>query len=321
VLEGLSQPYNEKTLPGVLLYDEAGLRLFEKITYQPDYYLTGLEIDVLSAHAAEMAESIPNGSILVELGAGALRKTAILLNALEAQKKSITYYALDLSRPELERTLLEVTGRYHYVQLRGLWGTYDDGRVWLSQLNRKEFPSVTVLWLGSSVGNMTRDEAKDFIESFGKSLIPGKDNFIVAIDGRDHPADQIRGAYDDRAGVTRGFTLNVLNALNDLTKSKSFDVKNFSYRPFYNEIKGRNEAYLFCNQTQPLTLPSEILSHAPTDSQLPPALLAGEFIRFAYSHKYNDVERKSLYTKAGATIKKEWAPRNGSAYSVSLLSF
>ena len=70
VLSGLSQPYNEKVLPGLLLYNEEGLRLFEQITYQPGYYLTGLEIDILSKYATEIANAIPDGTLLLELGAG-----------------------------------------------------------------------------------------------------------------------------------------------------------------------------------------------------------------------------------------------------------
>lgn len=70
VTTGLSSPYNEKELPSLLLYDAAGLRLFEEITYQPDYYLTGLEINILSKYAQQIADSIQDGSLVVELGAG-----------------------------------------------------------------------------------------------------------------------------------------------------------------------------------------------------------------------------------------------------------
>ena len=70
IVTGLTHPYNEKVLPGLLLYNEEGLRLFEQMTYQPDYYLTGLEIDILSKYATEIASGIPEGALLLELGAG-----------------------------------------------------------------------------------------------------------------------------------------------------------------------------------------------------------------------------------------------------------
>lgn len=89
----------------------------------------------------------------------ALRKTALVLDAIEAQKKRITYFALDLDKSELIRTLRELYGRYTHVGLAGLWGTYDDGCVWLKQFN--DCPKV-ILWLGSSVGNMTRSKNSIF---------------------------------------------------------------------------------------------------------------------------------------------------------------
>jgi uncharacterized SAM-dependent methyltransferase len=70
IVNGLSQPYNEKTLPGLLLYDEAGLGLFEKITYEPEYYLTKNEISILREHAHSIASTIADNSIVIELGAG-----------------------------------------------------------------------------------------------------------------------------------------------------------------------------------------------------------------------------------------------------------
>ena len=70
IVTGLTHSYNEKVLPGLLLYNEEGLRLFEQMTYQPDYYLTGLEIDILSKYATEIANDIPEGALLLELGAG-----------------------------------------------------------------------------------------------------------------------------------------------------------------------------------------------------------------------------------------------------------
>ncbi|KAI6126611.1 histidine-specific methyltransferase [Pisolithus sp. B1] len=265
VLAGLSKPYNEKELPGLLLYNEEGLRLFEQITYQPDYYLTGLEIDILSRHAHQIANSIPNGAILLELGAGALRKTALILDALETQEKDVTYFALDLDKPELLRTLAELNGRYTHVSLAGLWGTYDDGCTWLKQINDR--PRI-ILWLGSSV-----EEAGQFIRTFGDVLAP-RDRFIIAIDSRYHKVDSIRAAYNDRAGVTRRFALNALNNVNDLFNVDVVDVSCFDYNPYYNEILGRNEAYFRCRKETQVRVPSEtpILIHE------------GEYIRFGFSH-------------------------------------
>ncbi|KAI5998970.1 histidine-specific methyltransferase [Pisolithus orientalis] len=306
VLAGFSRPYNEKELPNLLLYNEEGLRLFEQITYQPDYYLTGLEIDILSRYAHQIADSVPDGAILLELGAGALRKTALILDALEAQGKAVTYFALDLDKPELLRTLAELKDRYTHVSLAGLWGTYDDGCTWLKQI--KERPRI-ILWLGSSVGNMTRKEAGQFIRTFGDVLAP-RDRFIIAIDSRYHKLDDIRAAYNDRAGVTRRFALNALGNINDLFNANVVDVSCFDYNPYYNEIQGRNEAYFRCLKETQFKIPSEtpILVHE------------GEYIRFAFSHKYDRVEGQMLWTAAGAYPVQEWASRDGD-YALTMLSW
>ncbi|KAI6161859.1 histidine-specific methyltransferase [Pisolithus thermaeus] len=306
VLAGLSKPYNEKELPNLLLYNEEGLRLFEQITYQPDYYLTGLEIDILSRHAHQIADSVPDGAILLELGAGALRKTALILDALEAQEKNVTYFALDLDKPELLRTLAELSSRYTHVSLAGLWGTYDDGCTWLKQINDR--PRI-ILWLGSSVGNMTRKEAGQFVRTFGDVLGP-RDRFIIAIDSRYHKVDNIRAAYNDRTGVTRRFALNALSNLNDLFNADVVDVSCFDYNPYYNEILGRNEAYFRCRKETQVRVPSEtsILIHE------------GEYIRFAFSHKYDRVEKQLLWTAAGACPVQEWGSQGGD-YTLTMLSW
>ncbi|KAI6034926.1 histidine-specific methyltransferase [Pisolithus orientalis] len=306
VLAGFSKPYNEKELPNLLLYNEEGLRLFEQITYQPDYYLTGLEIDILSRHAHQIANSVPDGAILLELGAGALRKTALVLDALETQGKDVTYFALDLDKPELLRTLAELKGRYTHVSLAGLWGTYDDGCTWLKQV--KDRPRI-ILWLGSSVGNMTRKEAGQFIRTFGDVLAP-RDRFIVAIDSRYHKLDDIRAAYNDRAGVTRRFALNALGNINDLFNANVLEVSCFDYNPYYNEIEGRNEAYFRCLKETQVKIPSEtpILVHE------------GEYIRFAFSHKYDRVERQVLWAASGAYPVQEWMSKDGD-YALTMLSW
>ncbi|KIM54499.1 hypothetical protein SCLCIDRAFT_136683 [Scleroderma citrinum Foug A] len=306
IVTGLTHSYNEKVLPGLLLYNEEGLRLFEQMTYQPDYYLTGLEIDILSKYATEIANDIPEGALLLELGAGALRKTALLLDAIEAQKKKVTYFALDLDKPELVRTLNELRGRYTHVGLAGLWGTYDDGCIWLKQFN--DCPRV-ILWLGSSVGNMTRKEAGQFIRGFGEVLSP-QDRFIIAIDTRSHSPETVRTAYNDRAGITRRFAMNALSSINDLFNAKVIDVSCFAYSPYYNEVNGRNEAYFRCLKQTQVCISSEepILIHE------------GEYIRFAYSHKYDRIERQLLWSSANARAEREWTTEKEN-YTVTMLSW
>ncbi|KAG1719153.1 histidine-specific methyltransferase [Suillus lakei] len=269
---GLARPYNEKELPILLLYDETGLRLFEELTYQPDYYITQLEFNILTKYAAEITESIPDGALFVELGAGALRKTALILDALEAQGKSITYLALDLDQSKLSRTLGELRGRYTHVQCGGL----------------------VLTSLGCSVGNMGRNEAGNLIGSFGNILKP-RDRFFLTIDTKLHDMEVIHRAYDDRSGVTRRFALNALEGLNKLSGHSGIDTSAFTYKPFYNEVKGRNEAYFQCLRSIAICLPDSA----------PVMVNEEEVIQFACSYKYYDVERQLLQSAVHACLEKE----------------
>lgn len=171
-----------------------------------EYYLTSAEIDILTIHSEKIAKEIPSGSMIVELGSGLvkkqledgvrswrqftnvhssnLRKVSILLQALEAQGKSIDYYALDLSRQELERTLAAVP-KFEHVKCYGLHGTYDDGLEWLSRPENASRPRC-IMSLGSSIGNFGRSEAAAFLKSFTAVLGQG-DTMLIGLDSCDNP--------------------------------------------------------------------------------------------------------------------------------------
>ncbi|KII95111.1 hypothetical protein PLICRDRAFT_169797 [Plicaturopsis crispa FD-325 SS-3] len=148
ILEGLTQPAGYKTLPAVVLYDERGLRLYDDITTQaPEYYLFAAEEEILKNHADEIVSAMHSHSsdnsvtdeILLELGAGTLRKTTHILSALSRTVRTpttpapITYYALDLDENELQRCLTDLANSdigallEGKVETMGMWGTYDDG--------------------------------------------------------------------------------------------------------------------------------------------------------------------------------------------------
>ncbi|CEL52053.1 Meiotically up-regulated gene 158 protein OS=Schizosaccharomyces pombe (strain 972 / ATCC 24843) GN=mug158 PE=1 SV=4 [Rhizoctonia solani AG-1 IB] len=145
IIEGLSKPAGRRSLPTLLLYNELGLRLYDDITTKaPEYYPFGCEEQILSDHADDIVRAMGaaqrGDEVVIELGAGALRKTSHFLLALARAAKpinpgeqpEISYYALDLERPELVRTLhelstsigKELSGR---VSFGGMWGTYDGG--------------------------------------------------------------------------------------------------------------------------------------------------------------------------------------------------
>jgi len=144
----------------------------------------------------------------------------------------------------------ELCGHYTHVRLAGLWGTYDNGYIWLRQFN--DCPRV-ILWLGSSVVKRhgvtvpylshpqyvaypyPTEEAGQFICGFREVLSP-QDQFIIAIDTRSHNLKAVRTAYNVRAGVTRHFAMNVLSSVYDLFNAKVVSVSCSTYSPYYNEV-------------------------------------------------------------------------------------
>nr|POE72323.1 ergothioneine biosynthesis protein 1 [Quercus suber] len=282
------KPRAEKTLPTLLLYDDAGLKLFERITYLEQYYLTRAEIEVLEKHAESIAQRIPNNAMLVELGSGNLRKVNILLQALERARKHVDYFALDLMKSELDRTLSDVPD-YQYVKVAGLWGTYDDGLAFLKTPQNAIKPKV-ILSIGSSIGNFTREDAVGFVRQFASILGPD-DALLIGIDAC-QDADRVYNAYNDQDGITHEFTMNGLRHANNLLGYEAFRDGEWEAIGEYDEEGGRHRAFVV--PTKDLTL-----------GDVP--MRKGEKVRIEESYKYNQAQSDALWTAAGVTPGTAWS--------------
>ncbi|CAN9352168.1 unnamed protein product [Alternaria alternata] len=284
----------EKKLPTLLLYDQEGLRLFEEITYQEEYYLTNAEIEVLETYADKIAERIPSNSIIVELGSGNLRKVNILLQAVDRLGKDVEYYAVDLSLPELERTFGEIpTDGYKHVKCFGLYGTYDDALEWLKTPEVEEKPK-TILWLGSSLGNFKRHEVPPFLAGFGAVLQTG-DTMLIGIDSCKDP-ERVYHAYNDCNGVTHKFILNGLKHANAIMGEKAFDIQNWEAIGEYDSQAGRHHAFV-------APLKDTVVDGVP--------IKRGEKIRIEESYKYSREEAKELWELAKLAENVVWANAKG----------
>ena len=288
----------EKTLPTMLLYSAAGLKLFEDITYLDEYYLTNTEIALLERDAAAMAARIPDNAVVLELGSGNLRKVEILLAALRAQGKTIDYYALDLDVGELRRTLGMLPAAPGSVRYRGLHGTYDDGRAWLRAAADRP---RCVLWLGSSVGNFERRAAAGFLRAFaGDALRAGSaDCMLVAIDGCKAPA-RVHAAYNDARGVTAQFILAGLAAANGILGAEHFRAAEWRYVGEWNAALARHQAYYV----------------ATADVRFDGALAGlsvrrGERVNIEYSYKFDAADARLLWDDAGLVASAQWANARG----------
>jgi L-histidine Nalpha-methyltransferase / hercynylcysteine S-oxide synthase len=186
-----------RSLPTMILYNDKGLEIFDQLTYNEDYYLTNAEIDILKRNSADIIRDyVSNGAVLIELGAGAMRKTKYLLEAIQESKKQVTYCAVDLAKDSLVQSLSPLVAAFPSIKFIGLWGTYDDSLEWTKH-NVPTLSRTIYFWLGSSIGNLTRKQAADFMTCFQKEGMNNGDLFICGIDKR-NDFDLVSLAYNDR---------------------------------------------------------------------------------------------------------------------------
>ncbi|KAI5806819.1 histidine-specific methyltransferase [Peziza echinospora] len=294
-----------RALPTMLLYDAEGLKLFERITYLDEYYLTGAEIGILEKWAGSMARRIPDGGVVVELGSGNLRKVSILLHALAAQGKSITYYALDLSRPELERTLADIPSSLPpSITCVGLHGCYDDGLKWLSTNPQVKDVQKCILWLGSSIGNFDRTDATAFLRDIAdKTMMPG-DTMLIGIDGCKIPEKVFR-AYNDSFGVSREFELNGLAHANEILGGDVFKKDEWEYVGEWNERKGRHQAVFIA--TRDVVMDEASFGRPSREIRI----RKGERVKIERSYKFDAEEVGKTWVGAGLVEGARWGCETG----------
>ena len=232
VRAGLTAP--KKELPCRYLYDAEGSALFEEICALPEYYLTRAEQEILETHAGEILASCPSDAALVELGSGSAKKTRTLIDAALAQRSTLRYMPIDISRSMLEESSRALLADYAAVEITAIAAEYRAGLRWL----RRQRDSKLVLWLGSNVGNFGRTEAARFLRGVRATMAPG-DRLLMGVDLRKSRA-VLEAAYDDAAGVTARFSLNLLARINR-ELGGHFDLDAFAHRSRWNERLGRIE--------------------------------------------------------------------------------
>lgn len=203
VREGLSG--EPKRLPPRWLYDDVGTALFDEITRLPEYYLTEAERALLAAHAAEIAE-VSGARTVVELGSGTADKTVTLLEAFAAAGLLDSFVPLDVSPDALEVAAARVRDRLPGVDVVPMEADFSGHLPAALDASPR-----MVAFLGSTIGNLYPDERRAFLEHLAGSLRPG-DSLLLGAD-LVKGADRLVAAYDDAAGITERFILNLLTVL------------------------------------------------------------------------------------------------------------
>ena len=211
---------------------------------------------------------------------------------MERAKKDIDYYALDLSRPELERTLSAVDGVYKHVRCHGLFGTYDDGLAWVKKNANLRKPKC-ILWMGSSIGNLGRTEAAEFLKGSLSEVLQGQDSMLIGVDAC-LESDKVYHAYNDKHGTTHKFILNGLMHANKLMGKEVFRKDDWKVIGEYDEVAGRHQA--FYSPVRDVVVEGTIIR-------------AGEKIRIEESYKYSLPQSNELWQRAGLTVQARFGNR------------
>ena len=285
VVAGLSS--EPRTLPCKYFYDERGAALFQKICELPEYYITRTEIDILDRYRAEIATHLGPNIELIGLGTGAGTKTRILIEALE---KPAVYIPVDIS----DKQLGESTGIFHKLfpdlEILPVCADYLQP-VALPSPGRKARRNV-VYFPGSTIGNFEPDEATEFLRRIA-NVCRHDGALLIGVDLR-KDRDVIEAAYNDTAGVTAQFNLNLLARANR-ELGGDFDLQRWRHRAIYNSDAGRIEMYLISQIHQAVHIAGHTFEFR-----------SGEKIITEFSYKYAPEGFADLARNAGFEFQKVW---------------
>ena len=239
VREGLTS--SPKSLPPKWFYDSVGSDLFDQITRLPEYYPTRAEAEILRAHAADIAAESA-ADTLVELGSGTSEKTRILLDALHRAGSLRRFIPFDVDDTILESAGAAIAAEYPGVEIAAVCGDFEEHLGKIPLVGRR-----LVVFLGSTIGNLTTGPRAAFLGALSDSLQPG-DALLIGTD-LVKDVDRLVRAYDDAAGVTAAFNKNVLAVVNR-ELAADFDVDAFDHVARWNPEEQRVEMWLRASSAQ-----------------------------------------------------------------------
>jgi L-histidine N-alpha-methyltransferase len=289
-----------KHLPPKYFYDDLGSALFDQICQEPEYYPTRTEDGLLSDIALQVIERSRPEAIL-ELGSGMSRKTRRLFDACGQLEHYPIYTPFDVCGDVLIRSRNELTREYEWLDVRPLVGDYTAGLGNLPVSNE----STLVLFLGGTIGNFTESQSLEFLRELRAVMNEG-DHLLMGADRVKDP-DVLHAAYNDEAGITAKFNLNLLTVLNRELDA-DFDPTKFEHYACYNPEANRIEMYLVCMQPQKVTFGG--LGRAAEFKQ-------GDAIMTEISRKFTRDAIDTLLRSAGFEICKHFEATTH-AYSLVL---
>ncbi len=284
ISDGLSS--QQKTLPCKLFYDEKGSKLFDKICNLEEYYPTRTELMIMKGKISEIVETIGENVLFIEFGSGSSLKTRLLLSNL---KNVAGYIPIDISEEHLNMTADSLNERYPDLKIYPLAADYTEE--FILPETEPGFSRKTGFFPGSTIGNFTHEEAKNFLNLIAKILGKGGGLLIGADLKKD--VSILHKAYNDIKGITAQFNKNILERLNR-EFGFNFDLSRFRHDAVYNEKKGRIEMYL-------ISLIEQVVKSEDHSWKFE----KGERLLTEYSHKFSPEEFAELASDS-FVVKKIW---------------
>ncbi|MGE5570200.1 MAG: L-histidine N(alpha)-methyltransferase [Rhodospirillales bacterium] len=281
----------QKELPSKYLYDDVGSALFEAITYLPEYGLTRAEQRLLQRHSEEIRRAAGCPALVTELGSGDGRKARAILESLNVCGR-LTYYPVDVSAAALVRCNRELSG-LGALTVVGLEAPFLEGLAHAAA-EREPGRAMLVLFLGSTIGNFDRPAAVRFLKSI-RGLLAHGDALLLGTDLQ-KPAEYLLPAYDDPAGVTAAFNLNLLARINR-ELGGDFNLRQFEHEARFCEAERRIEMHLRSRRLQTVSI---------REARITVTLRAGETIWTEACHKFSVRELPELAAKTGFHPEEIW---------------
>jgi L-histidine N-alpha-methyltransferase len=285
VLEGLSR--KDKKIPSVYFYDKTGSELFCKITRLEEYYPTRCEIEILQSYSWALAQMFSREPFnLIELGVGEGKKPLILLEHFIKTGLEFKYIPVDICAESVQKTLGAVRKEFceANLEVKGMVADYFEAmRLIGSEGQRRN----VVMFLGSNIGNFDKEEARSFLFRLSQSLRPG-DYALIGFDLK-KDVRLLERAYNDSAGITREFNLNLLDRMNR-ELGANFDRLKFEHQGCYNDRLGAMESWL-------VSLDEQVVDIEQAGTRF--YFKKDEKIHTEYSHKYSVSDINSLAEESG----------------------
>jgi dimethylhistidine N-methyltransferase len=288
-----------KRLSSKFFYDARGSALFEQICEQPEYYLTRAELELLELHADQIGATLGDDVLLIEYGSGSARKTARLLGAMP---RAAGYLPVEISRAALDDSVKTLARLFPALPIAPLYADFTN-----FNLDRPALPAHrrrVVYFPGSTLGNFETSDAIELLRQM-RGQIGGQGAALIGIDLRKDEA-VMEAAYNDAAGITSAFTLNMLTRFNRELDA-SFQLEYFRHQARYNAVLGRIETHIVSTREQRVSIAGTAVRFAADEAML-----------VEYSYKYSAPGFAMLAARAGLRVQGVWTDPD-QRFSVQLL--